>query len=398
MAKKNTRNSKKKLKRTKLRMGRVFLLLVVLVGIIFGGTKLYLSSASKAVDPSSKKSIIVDIKEGSSVKQVAKALKDNGLIKSKLVFVENVKDLGKAGSLKAGKYKLSKNMDNTTIINKMAKGEIYQDGIKITIPEGSISTDIVNTLVKKGLGDREVFKKLFRDPSQFKKEFDFLNNSKITTLEGFLYPQTYYFKKGTSEKEIFTAMIKEFEKVYNKNVKSLADKNKYSFYDVVIMASIVEKEAVNDEDRDIIAGIFYNRLSKNMKLQSDAVLQYGLPERKSRVLFSDLKVETPYNLYLNAGLPPTPVASPGIKSLMAAANPKKTDYLYFVTNKDGKNSYSKTFDEHKVNADRYRKEMYGSENSSSSSDSDSGNSSKSTSSTTDQGSSTQNKNSSSSAN
>lgn len=398
MAKRKTRNSKKKVKRTRLRLGRVFLLLVILIGVIFGGTKLYLSSASKAVDPSSKKSIIVEIKEGSSVKQVAKVLKDNSLIKSKLVFVENVKDLGKAGSLKAGKYKLSQNMDNSSIINKMAKGEIYQDGIKVTIPEGSISTDIVNTLVKKGLGNRDVYKKLFRDPSQFKGEFDFLNNSKITTLEGFLYPQTYYFKKGTSEKEIFTTMIKEFEKVYNKSVKSLADKNKYSFYDVVIMASIVEKEAVNDEDRDIIAGIFYNRLSKNMKLQSDAVLQYGLPERKSRVLFSDLKVETPYNLYLNAGLPPTPVASPGIKSLVAAANPKKTDYLYFVTNKDGKNSYSKTFDEHKVNADKYRKEMYGSESTSSSGDTTTESSSESTKSTTDKSGSSQETDSSSSSN
>ena len=152
-------------------------------------------------------------------------------------------------------------------------------------------------------------------------------------------------------------MLAEFEKKYNKNIMPIVEKNKLDFYDTIIMASIVEKEAINDEDRDTIAGVFYNRLDKKMKLQSDAVLQYGLPERKSRVLYKDLKVETPYNLYLNAGLPPTPVANPGLESLMAAASPKKTDYLYFVTGTDGKNYYSKTFEEHKVHADKYRKDL-----------------------------------------
>lgn len=354
---KNPRPKRKK--RVRLRIGRVLIVLVVIIALIAGAGKLYNNMAVRAVNPNSKQDIIVEIPDGSSAKSIAKILKDKNLIRNKRVFVNQVENTGKAEKILAGKYKLSQNMDNKTIADKLVNGKIYQDGKKVTIPEGSLSSEIVDILVKNNLGDRDKFTKLFKSPDEFSSKFKFLKNSKITTLEGFLYPETYYIKKGASEKEIFTNMISEFEKNYNKYARDDAQKNKYDFYDTVIMASIVEKEAVNDSDRDIIAGIFYNRLDKNMRLQSDAVLQYGLPERKGRVLFKDLKVKSPYNLYLNNGLPPTPVASPGIKSLKAAANPKKTDYLYFVTNKDGTNSYSKTFKEHKQSADKYRQEMYG---------------------------------------
>jgi len=361
-----TKSNKRPVKKSNKRRGKLNLLkilvsLLVIMVLVSGGSYVYNRYGSKAVDPSSKVSQIIEIPEGSSVKSIATILKDKGFIRSKHVFVKNVKHTGKAENIKAGKYKLSKSMDNATIIDKMVKGQIYQDGIKVTLPEGSVSTDIVAKLVAKGLGDKEKFVDLYRNPSEFYNKFPFLKDSRIVTLEGFLYPETYYFKKGTSEKKIFEEMLGAFDKVYKSSVASSVKKNKYNFYDTVIMASIVEKEAVNDADRDIIAGIFYNRLDKKMRLQSDAVLQYGLPQRKGRVLYSDLKVDSPYNLYKNDGLPPTPIASPGKKSLVAAANPRKTDYLYFVTNVNGKNSYSKTFKEHKVNADKFRKEAYGDE-------------------------------------
>lgn len=350
-SKKNIKQKRKP--RRRIRVFRVLIVVLVLVLIMTGLGNLYFKMASKAVDSSSKQTILVDIPKGATAKKIAQILKQKDLIKNERVFVSNVKNSEKAQNIKAGKYDLSKSMDNNTIISELLKVSKYQDGIKVVIPEGSLSTEIVDQLVKKNLGKRENFVKLFREPEEFSKSFVFLKDKKIKTLEGFLYPETYYFKKGTSEKEIFTKMLKEFEKNYNKSVKSYVDKNKLDFYDVVIMASIVEKETVKDSDRDIVAGIFYNRLDKKMKLQSDAVLQYGLPKRKSRVLYADLKVETPYNLYIHSGLPPTPIASPGVKSLIAAANPKKTDYLYFVTNIDGTNSYSKTFDKHKENAKKF---------------------------------------------
>ncbi|WP_242961493.1 endolytic transglycosylase MltG [Peptostreptococcus faecalis] len=353
----NKRIKKGKVKKKKrIRISRLILVLVVLLVIFAGAGNLYYKSASKAVNDKSTKSVLIEVPNGSSVKKVAKILKEKDLIKNKSVFISNVKGNEKAKHLKAGKYKLAQNMDNNAIIEKLIKGEVYQDGVKLTIPEGMLSTEIVNKLVSQKFGDREKFVKLYRSPKEFSSKFSFLKDSRISTLEGFLFPSTYYIKKGETEKQIFEKMLLEFQKEYDKKVKSLVEKNKLNLYDTVIMASIVEKEAVNDSDRDIVAGIFYNRLDKKMKLQSDAVLQYGLPERKSRVLYSDLKVETPYNLYLHEGLPPTPIASPGIKSLIAAANPKKTDYLYFVTNVDGKNSYSTTFEEHSKNAKKYHQE------------------------------------------
>lgn len=360
MSRRETQSKKvlrKRKKKKKIRVFRLLIVIFVFLAIVATVGNLYYKRASKAVDPKTNKEIIVEIPEGSRAKDISTILRDKKLIRNKRVFISNVKNSKNAEKVKAGKYKLSQNMDNKAIIDKLIAGKVYQDGIKVTFPEGSVSTDIVDKLVKRGLGKRETYVSLFRNPKEFSKKYTFLSNNKITTLEGFLYPETYFFKKGTSEKQVFEKMLAEFEKKYNKNIMPIVEKNKLDFYDTIIMASIVEKEAINDEDRDTIAGVFYNRLDKKMKLQSDAVLQYGLPERKSRVLYKDLKVETPYNLYLNAGLPPTPVANPGLESLMAAASPKKTDYLYFVTGTDGKNYYSKTFEEHKIHADKYRKDL-----------------------------------------
>ncbi|CAK7010120.1 MAG: Endolytic murein transglycosylase [Peptostreptococcus russellii] len=360
MSRRETQSKKvlrKRKKKKKIRVFRLLIVIFVFLAIVATVGNLYYKRASKAVDPKTNKEIIVEIPEGSRAKDISTILRDKKLIRNKRVFISNVKNSKNAEKVKAGKYKLSQNMDNKAIIDKLVAGKVYQDGIKVTFPEGSVSTDIVDKLVKRGLGKRETYVSLFRSPKEFSKKYTFLSNNKITTLEGFLYPETYFFKKGTSEKQVFEKMLAEFEKKYNKNIMPIVEKNKLDFYNTIIMASIVEKEAINDEDRDTIAGVFYNRLDKKMKLQSDAVLQYGLPERKSRVLYKDLKVETPYNLYLNAGLPPTPVANPGLESLMAAASPKKTDYLYFVTGTDGKNYYSKTFEEHKVHADKYRKDL-----------------------------------------
>lgn len=354
---KKQNKKKKKVKRKKIRIGRILILILIIIAVAAGAGNMYYRSASKAVNPNSNKSIIVEIPEGASAKKIATILKQENLIKNQKVFITNVKNSEKAEKIKAGKYKFSQNMNNEEIISKLVEGKVYQDGIKVTIPEGSISTEIVDKLVSKGLGKRENYVKLFRNPKDFSDEFKFLKNSRIITLEGFLYPETYFFKKGTSEKEVFEKMLKEFQKNYNKSVRADVEKNKLNFYDTVIMASIIEKEAVSDSERDTIAGVFYNRLDKKMRLQSDAVLQYGLPKRKSRVMYKDLKIDSPYNLYTHDGLPPTPISNPGIKSLIAAANPKKTDYLYFVTGTDGKNYYSKTYDDHKVHADKYHKDL-----------------------------------------
>ena len=166
-----------------------------------------------------------------------------------------------------------------------------------------------------------------------------------------------------SEKDVISAMLKRFSEVYTPELKEKQKKMGLTLQQVINMASIIEKEAVKDVDRPKIAGVFYNRLEIGMPLQSDATIQYIFDERKHIVSYSDLKIDSPYNSYLNKGLPPTPISNPGIKSIEAALEPEDNDYLYFVATVDGGNNYSKTYDEHlkyvkeyKENRDKLKQE------------------------------------------
>lgn len=171
-----------------------------------------------------------------------------------------------------------------------------------------------------------------------------------------MYPSTYYFDENEKPKDILKQMIKLFEKNYTEELKKQQNKRNMTLQEVVNLASIIEKEAVLDEDRPLIASVFYNRLDKDMPLQSDATLQYSFKKRKKRMTYKDLKIDSPYNTYIRKGLPPTPIASPSIKSIKAVLNPSDTEYLYFVASIDGGNVYSKTYEEHKKNVAKYRKD------------------------------------------
>ena len=153
-------------------------------------------------------------------------------------------------------------------------------------------------------------------------------------------------------------MLNKFDEMYKYKIKPEMDKHKdLNFYDVMKMASIIEKEAVVDKDRSLISSVFYNRLAKDMPLQSDATIQYAFKERKKVVTYEDLKIESPYNSYKYKGLPPTPIANPSWKSIEAAINPAETDYLYFVAKTDGgENNYAKTYEEHLKNEKRYKEQ------------------------------------------
>ena len=175
---KNKKNTKKARRRPRIRIFRLLIVIFILLGMLSLAGNLYYKSASKPVNPNSTISRVVDIPAGANVKQIATILKDQDMIKNKKVFVANVKETGKAEQIKSGKYKLSQNMSNDQIIDKLIKGQVHQDGIKVTIPEGSISTEIVNLLVKKNLGDRKKFVKLFRTPSEFSDKHSFLKDSR----------------------------------------------------------------------------------------------------------------------------------------------------------------------------------------------------------------------------
>lgn len=303
-----------------------------------------------------KDDIVIDIPTGSTLNQVTDILKENNLIKNKTLFKLYVRISNNTSKLKSGKYLFNQTYSNNEIIQDLCEGKIYNDGIKITIPEGSTSFEIVDILVKNKLGDEDVYEELINNPNEFKDKFEFLNDEKIVSLEGFLYPSTYYFNKDQSEKDILNHMLEIFNSKYSDKLKERQKELNKSLYEVINLAAIVEKEAVLDEDRPIIASVFYNRIKIGMPLQSDATIQYIFEERKKSITYEDLKIDSPYNTYKVNGLPPTPIANPGIKSIEAVLYPANTEYLYFVATIDGGNNYSKTYEEHIKNVEQYRKD------------------------------------------
>ena len=333
----------------------IVLLILLVVGYIYIQIGPY--------NKNSKKDILVEIPNGATLTKVSSILEENKLIKNKVLFKVVSKFKEDNNGVKAGKYLLSQKYSNSEILDILISGKTYNDGIKVTIPEGSTYKEVIKYLTNKKIGKSEVYEELINNPKEFYDKYKFLDEKDITTLEGFLYPDTYYFEKDMSEKDVISAMLKRFSEVYTPELKEKQKKMGLTLQQVINMASIIEKEAVKDVDRPKIAGVFYNRLEIGMPLQSDATIQYIFDERKHIVSYSDLKIDSPYNSYLNKGLPPTPISNPGIKSIEAALEPEDNDYLYFVATVDGGNNYSKTYDEHlkyvkeyKENRDKLKQE------------------------------------------
>ena len=326
----------------------ILLIVVFMVAFVFIQTGPY--------DNNNSDDIVIEIPTGSTLGQVADILKEDKLIKNKTLFKLYVRLTDNTSKLKSGKFLFNQTFSNDRIMKNLVTGKIYNEGIKITIPEGSTSNEIIDLLVKNKLGKKEIYKELINNPKEFVGEFKFLNEEKITSLEGFLYPSTYYFKDEENETEILKDILSTFNSKYNEKLHNKQKELKISLWEVVNLASIVEKEAVLDEDRPLIASVFYNRLDIGMPLQSDATIQYAFDKRKKSITYDDLKIDSPYNSYMNQGLPPTPIANPGIASIEAVLYPAKSDYLYFVANIDGGNNYSKTYEEHVRNVEQYRKD------------------------------------------
>lgn len=300
--------------------------------------------------------IKIEIPKGASVNTISDILYKNKLIRNKFVFKTVAKLSNKVTEFKAGKYLLNQTYSNNDIVDLLVSGKTYENGIKVTIPEGSTSKEIVDILVKNKLGSKVKYEELIDSPKSFYSEFSFLDENDIISLEGFLYPETYYFDEDSSEKEVLSKMLDAFNSEYDNNLKKKQKEMKMTLQQVVNLASIVEKEAVLDKDRPIIASVFYNRLDIDMPLQSDATIQYAFDKRKQIVTYKDLEIDSPYNSYKNKGLPPTPIANPGIKSIEAVLNPADTDYLYFVAKMDGGNNYSTNYKDHLKYVEEYRSE------------------------------------------
>ncbi|MBC8015576.1 MAG: endolytic transglycosylase MltG [Sporomusaceae bacterium] len=293
---------------------------------------------------SGEKFVIV-VKPGMVAHDIGDLLYEQGAIKSVILFQAASKIQGLESSLQAGEYVLSKNMTMQQIIAILAKGETdYQ---QITIPEGYTVEQISKLLQEKNLGNAAKMKKL----AESFVPYPYMANNNpnvVYKVEGYMFPNTYRITSGATEEQVLMMMTKLFDQQFTDSMRARTVEIGLSIKEVIILASLVEKEAQLPGDRPLIAGVFLNRLKKEMPLQSCATIQYIIGYPKAELTVQDTEISSPYNTYQHMGLPPGPIANPGMAAINAVLYPEKTEFLYFVADKDGAHHFSKTYEQHLI--------------------------------------------------
>jgi len=316
--------------------------LVIIASVFYFRHRVYYSHGQN------KNTVIFSIEKGEGNGQIAKNLEKEKIISWQWYFYYYLRSHGMLNKILPGEYELSGNMTIPEIAQTITtKKEKF---VKITFPEGWDSKKMAARLTENGL-DGDDFLALTNDPGDLKKRYDYLNNESVKTLEGFLFPDTYFFKPETEAKNIVGRMLDTFDEKINANgLRGELTKKNIKVRDAVTMASVLEGEVKSESDRKIVSGIFWRRISAGMPLQSCATLAYVLGKNKDQYTIADTQIKSPYNTYANKGLPPGPINNPGIIALSAAANPENSPYLFFLTDpKTGETIFSKTAEEHSQN-------------------------------------------------
>ena len=294
-----------------------------------------------------KKEISFHIPPGSSLYQVSKILEKNKIVKNENFFILAVRLMGYEKKLQAGKFNLQKDVNNFQLIKKLVYGN--ESLVKITVLEGWTLTQISKEIEKK-IGIKQMdFLELSRHP-QFLKKLGITAKSP----EGYLFPETYFFSDRVSPEKIIERMVFQFRKNFSSDLKQKMQQMGFNEVEVITLASIIEGEAIFDIERSKVSSVYHNRLERGMKLQADPTIQYIIEGPPRRLLNKDLKIESPYNTYLNYGLPPGPINNPGLQSIKAALFPMETNFYYFVAKGDGYHTFTKTEEEHRVAKEKFQ--------------------------------------------
>ena len=337
-----------------------YICLILFLLVVLGATTvfMYLSGLGSAYKPKDESSVQVDIPQGTTASGISGILAENGVVKSARDFSLYSRIHKLASRYQAGVYALSPSMTMKEIAEIISTGKV--NNIKITIPEGYTEYDIAKAVAKE---DKSLSKEKFielLESGDYLKDYDFLKGAQNNEhmLEGYLVPDTYSVPAGTSEDKIIRLLLDAHEKVFDKEAKAKAKKLKYSENEILIIASIIEKECADTGDQPIVASVIYNRLKIGMPLQMDSTIQYVLGlagDRKDDLLYKDTEIESPYNTYTNAGLPAGPICCPGASAIKAALDPADTDYLYFVLDDklDGKMAFSEDYEDFLKDKDAY---------------------------------------------
>ena len=289
----------------------------------------------------------IHVPKGSSAEEIANKLVAHGILRNRFYFLIATKIMRAEKDLKFGEYELYAGMAPIAAVRKLTAGNTLAR--RLTVPEGLTISQIGQRLERDGLVSKDVFVAQTRSA-----ELRTVLGVRNDTVEGFLFPDTYYITEGENPDNLVRMMVNRFEEVYRQEFEASSASGEYDVFDIVTIASIVEKEAFLDSEKPLIAGVVYNRLRKNMRLYCDVTVQYALNKFGRRLTYADLESDSPFNTYTHHGLPPGPICNPGRASLRAALHPEQTDYLYFVSKNNGTHQFSGTLAEHNRAVRKYQ--------------------------------------------
>ncbi len=330
------------------------LIVILLILIALSATLLIIN---RPKDRNDNTFVIVKIEAGSSTDDIARALHKKGVISSVSKYKLVSKLWRYDGKYKAGSFSVSPSMRSSDIAQTISKG--VSSTKNFTIPEGYTLEQIAKKLDKEGIVNKDKFLDVARH-GDFSK-FSFLKGAQSgdNHLEGYLFPDTYAVDLDADETQIITTMLNQYDKVFTKKYRERAKELNLTENQIIIIASLIERESQYDGDRAKIASVIYNRIKAGMPLQIDATIQYALGKTKENLSIDDTKIDSPFNTYTNKGLPPGPICSPGKKSIKAALYPEDTDFLYYVVSEklDGTHNFSKDYNQFLKDKDAYSKAL-----------------------------------------
>jgi UPF0755 protein len=319
----------------------LLLVLVLLVFLLSGSVWLFFGEEGGADK-------MVIIPRGTSLSHVAEILYENGVIQHPQVFRLVLRFTQGNSRVRAGEFHFTENMRPLSVLHVL----YFEQPVvhNVTIPEGWNVHQIAQILAAEKLVDPDKFIKIALSGETAKKM-----KLPSPNLEGFLYPDTYAFSRIDGEEKVIERMVQRFSQVYDKEIKTEADKQGMDKLRLVTLASIIEKETGVDEERPLVSSVFHNRIKKKMRLQSDPTTIYGIPNFNGNLTRANLHTYSPYNTYVIPGLPPGPIASPGLASMKAVLFPADTKYLYFVANGKGHHLFSENYEQHARKVNAYQK-------------------------------------------
>ena len=295
---------------------------------------------------------VFEIQEGESLFSVAESLKAQGFIQTKIPFCAYVILGGKEKDLKYGAYEFTSDDTFISIAVKIIKGDTYT--IKITIPEGFDIKQIDERISSKFKTQNSKLQLKTQNSKFYQDEFDFLAEVPLDCLlEGFLFPDTYYFSPSASAEEITQEFLNNFDKKLNSELRQEIKKQSKTIFEIITMASLLEKEVRTLEDKKIVSGVLWKRLETQMPLQVDATITYMTGKKSTKVSIEETEIDSPYNTYKYRGLPAGPICNPGLESILAAVYPEDSGYWYYISNLQGETVFAKTLREHNINIAKY---------------------------------------------